>query len=469
MQCFSILKSKKLMLAVCVILLAVAMSAAAATKGDVNSDNVININDALLTARYSAGLSVSNFDATAADVNCDNVTNINDALMIARYSAGMLSGFPCQVTITPTVTATPTPTPTNTSVSKKFPYSPYTYPYGQSSVATDQNTENSYVQSEYASFKSKYLTSNGAGGYLRIQRPENSNDTVSEGIGYGMLLAVYFDEQSNFNGLWNYAKSHFDARGLMHWQINSSNTVIGSNAATDADEDMALALVFADKKWGGYQSDATAIINAIYTNEVEAGTYVLKPGDTWGGSTCTNISYYSPGAYKVFAEYTGNNNWNNVITKCYQVINAAKNASTGLVPDWCTASGGSTSEVTWDSNKDSYYYDAVRTPLRLSWHAIWYGDSSATTYLNLLTNFFASQGAGNIKGGYTLSGSVIGNYADGGFTGVAGAGAMGSTNRSFAQAIYPYMKSTKSNQYFQDCLRMLSLLVATGNFPNLSK
>ena len=30
------------------------------------------------------------------------------------------------------------------------------------------------------------------------------NSTVSEGIGYGMLLAVYMNDQTLFDGLWKY-------------------------------------------------------------------------------------------------------------------------------------------------------------------------------------------------------------------------------------------------------------------------
>ncbi len=51
------------------------------------------------------------------------------------------------------------------------------------------------------------VTSSGAGGNLRIQRPGDGNDTVSEGIAYGMLLAAYTNDRATFDGLWRYAKS----------------------------------------------------------------------------------------------------------------------------------------------------------------------------------------------------------------------------------------------------------------------
>jgi endo-1,4-beta-D-glucanase Y len=452
---------------------AIAVIGFAQSLGDVNNSGTIDIVDALLVAQYYVGLNPANFNSSVADVNCSGSIDIVDALLCAQYYVGLISSFPCSVTNPPTAVPTvpPTAAPTNAPVTGKFPYAGKPYPYGLASASTNQASDNSYVQSEWNSFKSTYVTSNGAGGNLRVQRPDQGNDTVSEGIGYGMLLAVYMDDQTTLNGLWAYAKARRNAHGVMNWRYDSSGNVTsdGANGATDGDEDMALALIFANKKWGGstYQADATALCQAVLNYEVEASTYVLKPGDMWGGSNCTNISYYSPGAYKVFASFTGNSAWNNVVTKCYQVINAAKNQNTGLIPDWCTAAGGSTSEVTWDSYKDHYYYDAVRFPMRIAWDLLWFGDSSASGVLTKITTFFAGQGATNIKGGYYLDGSVIGNYHDAGFLATAGAGAMGGGNTAFAQACLADMKNTKANQYFQDCLRMISLLVVTGNFPNL--
>ena len=58
-------------------------------KGDVNSDNKVDIVDALLIARYDAGLPVSNFNVKAGDVDGNGPVNIVDALHIARYVVGL--------------------------------------------------------------------------------------------------------------------------------------------------------------------------------------------------------------------------------------------------------------------------------------------------------------------------------------------------------------------------------------------
>src|SRR6185312_10496304 len=130
--------------------------------------------------------------------------------------------------------------------------------------------------------------------------------TVSEGIGYGMILSAYLGDRATFDGLWSYAKSHFDANGLMNWKIDANNGTIGFNAATDGDEDMTFALIAADKRWGGYSADASAMIGKIMAHEIEPNTWVVKPGDVFGGSNLLNPSYFAPAYYHLFAGYTGN-------------------------------------------------------------------------------------------------------------------------------------------------------------------
>ena len=135
------------------------------------------------------------------------------------------------------------------------------------------------------------LTSDGAGGFLRVRRPNSSgaevNSTVSEGIAYGMLLSVYADDQPTFDKLWQYSQNWLDGNGLMNWYIDADGTqVLGTGAASDADEDMAYALIVADARWGGKGSLTTNYIDLAKTQIGKIWQYevdhtrndVLKPG-----------------------------------------------------------------------------------------------------------------------------------------------------------------------------------------------
>ncbi|HJT24693.1 MAG TPA: glycosyl hydrolase family 8, partial [bacterium] len=135
---------------------------------------------------------------------------------------------------------------------------------------------NADVLAAYNKWYADCVTSTGAGGFLRVQRPNepglNPNSTVSEGIGYGMVIAVYMNDQNLFDNLWKYEQLHLDGNGLMNWYIDASGATDGSGGATDADEDMAWGLLMAARQWGGsgslgtsYQSLAVSQINKLYS------------------------------------------------------------------------------------------------------------------------------------------------------------------------------------------------------------
>lgn len=61
--------------------------------GDVNSDGIIDIVDALVLAQYYVGLNPNSFNPGAADVNCNGTIDIIDALLIAQHYVGLLPEF----------------------------------------------------------------------------------------------------------------------------------------------------------------------------------------------------------------------------------------------------------------------------------------------------------------------------------------------------------------------------------------
>jgi endo-1,4-beta-D-glucanase Y len=321
------------------------------------------------------------------------------------------------------------------------------------------------VMASWNTYKSKMIVSSGGG--LRVQRPENSNDTVSEGIAYGMVFAVYMADKTTFDGLWTYAKSHRDGNGLMNWHIDSGGSTVGNGAATDADEDMAFALVMADKQWGGYQSDATALVNAILSHEVD-GSNMLRPDDS-GGTTDENPSYFAPAYYRVFQAYTGQSRWAQVIDSVYTVLNKCANANTGLVPDWCTPSSGAA------ARGSHYGYDAARTPFRIAEDACWNNESRAVSYLAKLAQFFNGIGGTGIRDGYNLDGTAASTFVSSAFEGPAGTSAMpsGATYATFIQTIYTRAVvvakagTSSSYNYYNGSWAIMTMMLMTGNVTPL--
>ncbi|RUT70629.1 T9SS C-terminal target domain-containing protein [Flavobacterium cupreum] len=306
---------------------------------------------------------------------------------------------------------------------------------------------------------------------------DNTSETVSEGIGYGMLLSAYAADKTLFDGLWLYYKDNVNANGVMNWKINGCSGINGANGATDAELDAAFALIVADYQWGStgninYKNDAKTLIAAIKTHEVEANTFVLKPGDQFGGSQITNPSYFSPAYYRAFGNFTNDSTfWNAVAAKSYTVINnnlTQNNAAGALVSDWCQASGAYSSEASgYKNGGKTYNYDAARTPWRIAVDYVWYGTADAKTYAKKSSDFVRVNlgGSGNIKDGYNQDGSVTGQWHNATFVGAFACAAMAGENQAHLDASYNDLNAlNEPKNYFNQTLKTLYMFLLTGNF-----
>lgn len=92
-------------------------------------------------------------------------------------------------------------------------------------------------------YKDKYLRENSY-----VVDPYNNNRVTSESQGYGLILALKFNDKETFDNIYRWTKQNMQ-RGdsLFSWHWNGK--VIDSNNATDGDMMIAYALLMAYKKW----------------------------------------------------------------------------------------------------------------------------------------------------------------------------------------------------------------------------
>ncbi len=392
--------------------------------------------------------------------------------------------------------------PTPPSATSKFPFPQNR----QSQHCTYPSAyDNADVKRVFDEWKTHLVTSDGAGGFRRVKRPAepglNVNSTVSEGIAYGMLIAVYMDDQPLFDDLWQYALAHSwtyqDPGGgstptiLMNWYIledgsvasQASGGVDGWGAATDADEDIAWALIQADRQWGGqgslsksYLDFAKQLLGDIWRFEIDQGR-LPKNGSSWGNDGSLNISYFAPSYYRVFANVSGEPRWGKeVVDYIYQVMNASLNEgngnqTNGLVPAWSNASGG---PAEGSGLVFHYQYDSCRTPFRIGLDACGAHDQRAVDYVSKTSSFFVPKGAAGIVDGYELNGTPKPQFPDkhGGlsaaFIGPAAVGAMSSaSNQPFLDEAWTLLKQNNlwcGGQYYDESWTLLSMLMLSGNF-----
>lgn len=349
------------------------------------------------------------------------------------------------------VTATPFPFPQN----RKPQYC---------NLTTSPNAAEA-TRSAYQSFVSRFVVSASPGVGLRVRRDRNGDDTVSEGVAYGMLAALYMADKTTFDGLWAYAKAHFDNNGLMHWRILPSGSVAsdGMGSAADADVDMAWALLGAAKQWGSsaYLAEGKEMVDKIYTYEI-AGDGMLKPGDNWGNTPTTFPSYFPPAYFRVFAEVSGNPNWSRaLLDRNYEILKNSEGTH-GLVPKTTTGTS---------QHMDVYQYDSCRTPWRIAMDYCFNGEPRAKAYLDKIGAFFNNIGAANIVDGYNLNGTPTGNVKNMAFTGPAGVAGMAnpSYQKLLDDAFAFGVSGGNDMSYYPQSLRVLTMQMMSGNFIDFTK
>ncbi len=396
------------------------------------------------------------------------------------------------------------------------------YPYGIKPNNYTQEQMNQHCQNWFDQWKNHYVHGKAQDPWMaadeyRVVRYEtgdnNTEDTVSEGIGYGMIIMVYMSSATNntkqyFDGMWKFYKRYMNGNGLMNWRIADGGGVIGTGAATDADEDVAFALIMAHYQWGSggainYRQEALTLIDAILRHEV-TNNNDIRPGDGWDFG---NISYFAPAYYRMFGDFTGETRWYQVAQRTYNtIINYYKNHPdtynpetglyTWLMPNWCNYDGTrNDSNDSWAMDSYSYWWDACRTPWRLTYDYLLYGTLNhqyAYECPSTISNFFKIKYNGvstQIKSHYALNGNEktycrkdrspdlcdedVMNLPP--LQGAIAVAAMTTGDQQWLNTCYenlinfPFPTDTGVNwgtDYFSDILKMLYLLVLTGNMKN---
>jgi endo-1,4-beta-D-glucanase Y len=356
----------------------------------------------------------------------------------------------------------------NSYAAPKFPF-PQQAKYANGILPTTVDYKE--VQKVYDVWLPNYYEESGDKARIKF---DTASQTVSEGIGYGMIIMVYMDNATNntqakFDKLWKYYQA-FAPGGLMDWKISgfSGKTGDGGGSATDADLDAAVALVLAEKQWGGYASAASSLISNIASKDVSGNIFV--GGSQW---TSYNPSYMSTVATQLF---TGGS-WSTIQSNCYSLLQKAQNSTTGMWPNWCSQAGNPGGGT--GSYPEIYGFDACRTPWRLGWAYVWYGHAQAKTLCSKIVTYFktkTSDEPGTIGQKYNLDGTI--NTAAGGnsdniptYLGPLTVGGMVDAGfQTWVDKGYTKLRSFggKNNNYYNECLDLMCMLLLTGNMPDLT-
>jgi oligosaccharide reducing-end xylanase len=331
----------------------------------------------------------------------------------------------------------------------------------------------------------------------------DTNDVRSEGMSYGMMIALQMDMQDQFNRLWRFAQTHMqfpgDATGnvaawryYFKWQgrvdtTDAADWVVTyggqTGPAPDGEEYFAAALYLADRRWGSagevnYEQDADNLARAMLNNAPSGSrTPVINPAQNMvvfypNGNTAnySDPSYHLPAFYELFAldgASEDSERWRQVAEVSRGFLVSSAHPSTGLHPDYANFDG---TPNTGGSNHDQFRFDAWRVVMNMALDYAWFSaDSRMKSQVEKYHAFFADHLADDDVSSplFELDGS---NPSAGGSTALtatlgAGALASGAPNRiDYVDNLWRVQQQQGEYRYYQESVYLLGLLSTAGRF-----
>ena len=268
-----------------------------------------------------------------------------------------------------------------------------------------------------------------------------NHDARTEGMSYGMMIAVQMGEKDIFDRLWRWSKKYMQHQqgpreGYFAWSCKTDGTHNAEEAASDGELYFITALLFASNRWGNqtgidYKAEAQHILNCIQPRKThthplprregqgESLMYLIDP-DTrlitftpdGFGQRFTDPSYHIPAFYEVWARWADDGRsdyWLDCAAKSREFLHKAIDEKTGLNPDMCQYDGTMLEGFGGRRNGGSNFrYDSWRVPMNITLDYEWSGKDSLwqRQYGERIQNFFYSQGIDTFVDQYRVDGSL---------------------------------------------------------------
>jgi oligosaccharide reducing-end xylanase len=338
-----------------------------------------------------------------------------------------------------------------------------------------------------------------ANGPLAYVRDIGSGDVRSEGMSYGMMIAVQLDKKAEFDAIWNWAKtfmyhdsSNSPAYGYFSWSMKTNGTPNDEMPAPDGEQYFAMSLYFASGRWGNgsgiydYRAEADRLLTDMRHRELITGTTVgglMTAGAIFDSEhkmvrftpdiknwNHTDPSYQLPAFYELWASWgpvTDRNFWKEAASASRSFFQRAANSVTGLAPDYANFDGTPWA-APWKTNSADFQYDSWRTAMNWSVDWAWWGqDRRERERSDRLQAFFESKGLANYGNRFTLDGRQFGNDHATGLVAMNAVASLAATNpraKQFVEALWQTPVPTGQWRYYDGLLELLGLLHCSGEF-----
>lgn len=216
------------------------------------------------------------------------------------------------------------------------------------------------LKQAWDAYKQRYVRPDGSS-----IDPSRNGETISEAQGYALLRAALLRDEPVFRSVWTWTDQHLKRDdGLFSWQWKNGR-VIDANSASDANQEIALALIIASRVFDdpALVERARTILSAIRSHErIAIGNRWFPAAGNWAVSRrITNLSYFLPYAYPYFARVDPGGQWDSLVDTGYDIIaRAIVRDRISLVPDFIAVSDDGQpaplpahSELSADSSSDA--------------------------------------------------------------------------------------------------------------------
>ena len=257
-----------------------------------------------------------------------------------------------------------------------------------------------------------------------------NHDVRTEGMSYGMMIAVQMGEKDIFDRIWRWSKKYMQhqdgpRKGYFAWSCKTDGTPNSQGSASDGELYYITSLIFASNLWGddtgiNYKTEAKHILDCSMAKDGTNGQRPLlhpeyhlitfTPDDM--GMRFTDPSYHIPAFYEVWARWADDGRsdyWMEAARLSREFLHHAIDSVTGLNPDMCQYDG-SIMQNPWmrRGGSSNFRYDSWRVPMNIALDYEW---SCADRewqqqYGERIQNFLYSQGIDTFVDQYRVDGSL---------------------------------------------------------------
>ncbi len=217
----------------------------------------------------------------------------------------------------------------------------------------------------------------------------NNRDVRSEGMSYGMMIAVQTNHKEEFDKLWNWAKNHMWHKnggwdGYFAWQRNENGSGGDDNCAPDGEMYFMMSLLFAANRWDDskYMEDAQYILKKMWDNGQHSlfnpQHYVITFQPQGNENNFSDPSYDLPAYVDLFARWSTSNQdkWSKAAKATRDHLYKSSNTKSGLFSDYNNFDG-TPHGVSYNQSAEKYMYDAMRCAMNFGMDYYLFGADSA--------------------------------------------------------------------------------------------